>query len=1675
MANSCVYRPKGRAKQNLFDSLKSTFGYNNAAYIFNRVTHPEFIETYKNSLILDEGIPTYNSVMSNDAVINLIGEDSILESMNASQQRYDNTLGNTSMLIEQAHSFNTSPDNKKYVAYVDTDNDKLTLRYSPRSSNFIDIADNQYKIHKLNERITEVLSPIGITMSTLAPEEVKIGRVGVTDFDLAADTANGLASMMAVANNIEGYKAISEEFSHFIVGVYRNSPIVARSITALKNEDVLREILGDRFQDDMAFHDGNLDMVAEEALGHILRDTLLNNDSPSNLNQSPSRLKTLFKRAIDFIVRLFKGYNPAYIKESIDFAKANMSELAQQIFDQKTKITKQNVKDAQRKAKFNALSEKGNVQIETLKKIEERYYKNIELQQDLEDDDTGRYKKRAGKLASQVHKAIQTNVKEEETIAAIASLLKLSTKDLKKMYNDLCDIDNMSASDRFILLRNVLYTLQSYQPTIKELKDITESSYLEDEQIQNQKFVVGDISDKIRDFEAEEPVEPVDTSGKEPKAIADMISEDSKEWKLSKDETCYINKNSRERAMRVTKAVSVSMDSDSFDQTDPWYTPSTNIGTGIDEFIRDFLGDRFALGGDGKYIVDGRSLSSVYPNASEESLQKLAKQLDDFKKDLDQKGITLVTRDVTVNGTVTVMDAQGRPHQVRVAGTLDLLGYDEQGNFYVYDIKTFRSSIDGDKEQKYAQQVTLYKDFLEKKYGIKVKEMAIVPIKVEYPTPKGFGKGKAKYTVNSNKPDGYKGVKGNQLNINGKAFKGANPEFKGIRVLNEKKTTINYGQLGGESGNVNVESTLEALNTVDRMFTQLGNLFEEKAQKYVSKFFSDFIGNNIKIREVNEETGEFTGKLVEVSLDKVLSEAPKDTTLIQRWVTTMADNPDAYMQIYDHIFQKKKHEKRLKMIDKAREIIALGKKYEKLGIRSYNWMFEDDKKNYIIKFEVDGNDYSFDKSAYEKAKANFIKELDSKYGEFPEVGTNDFTQKNEELVNWINANTIEVEVPLEKKNGKKTMITKTIPSPTKYPSKYNSLSQVQKDFYDEWMAIKEELDDCLPKGTTTTTNTIKIRRSGYERLQDATSGNLNKFIDGVKARFVQSFDDENNYSKGIKGFAGEEVMRLPILYVNANETEDITTDVIGSLVAYADMCYNYEAMNEIVDPFEIGRYLAQTRKINKSKGGKRLFEEFSFGDVSIKNPLYEDNTSNFMAELNDFMESKIYNKHLKDAGAINVGKKQLDAQKTAGEALKLGSMVQLGFNAMAGIANIATGLSMQRIEAVAGEFFNMRELHRADVEFGKASAAFVTDIGQRIKNSKLALFDELFDVRQNFSKEIRHLDFKKRNLLLRIFGPNIQYICQDAGDHWMYNRSAIAIALRYKLKDANGNEISLWDALETVDIDSNNPSAGKKLVLKKGVTKTDGSQFTNEDIMQVSNRIKYINQHCFGVYNEEDSVAARRTILGRFLMQYRDWIPAQMVHRFGRKTTNFNKGIKEDGTAEEVEGYYRTFGRFIMNIVDELKNGEYNIKQCWSELDDYDKANVKRAIAEITQLIGVYIIAGLLKGSKKKDRKYSWARNMLGYIATREKTELGALVPVVQMGEMINLVKSPAAATSVLSDIYNLRLLLDPRNYFDEIQNGTFKGHSSAYRAFMRSPLTLYYRTLNRQLHPEKAETFYHK
>lgn len=1652
---TCSYSPsKGK---DTFRNLVRRFGYNTAYDVFTRVTGTDFIRKYGKQVKIDsDGIPTFDSIMHVTAVRNHIGEQKIIDSYQKEQASVDNTLEHVSQLVFQAEQFNN--ENNGCIAIVDIDpkdSSKIKLQIVADTVENRTFAENQRVVQRLNEKMAELLRGAGVSIEVLDSYESSLGRVGQTIFRKAQDTVNGFEALIRIANNLEGSIALSEEFAHFVLGIYHDDPLVQRGINYCKDQNNARKILGEQYQQVYDYYQGDPDKIAEEAAGHIFQQALL--DKAHNIEEIT--YIPLFKRLVNKILNFFKGLNPAYFKDTLQSISNDYSKLAQKILNNEITVTKKNVQEARRIADFNALSEKAEAQVEVLRKITENAFKSAALQSNLDVRDSGLSERGLARAqAEDISQIVRKFTKQEETMAGIASFLTLAQKNISEMYTQLGNLDSLSLKDKFTLLRNALVTIQQYAPDLDELQKVLTEEFLSDEHIANQAFVINDTKNELEAYTSK-GVATKDTAGKTAKQVAETIVKDSAFITLSDDEDFYINAKTKQKSARVTTVIQADSESEEFAKDSVWETPSTNIGTGIDELTRDFFAGRInkvKTRGRTTYNVDNEKLSTVYPNAEEEQLIAFVKQLEGLKKQFKDRGITIVPRDVTVDGEVSTVDGRGIKHTISVAGTVDLLGYDKDGNWYIYDMKTHRGNISENKKNKYRRQLTLYKEFLEAKYGITVKEIGVLPIKVSYPTPKGVNKGDTSYDVASEDANPlYNGKRNNQLLANGEPFKKAFPKLEESMIVEPIELSIEYSKLANDPTNGlggGTQYIKSAVGAVREQYVNFSNKFFGVAMTEFVEFLKPFVGETIKVP--NTEKG-MEGTFKEVPMEQVIRACNNgDVTLMQFWLSSMADNPDALLQVFDKVVKIQKDKHRLKTIEMSQRIFALGKKYEKLGIRSYDWMFEEGKMRYINR--------DYDQHEFDEAKAAYWKYLDEKYGLKVQIGSSEHFARLEEERDWYNDNAV--------KHMDGYTITYS-PKPEKFPSKYNNLSDIQKAFYEEWMNVKQELDEIIGPEKTFLTNSIKIRKSYIERLGSVLDGSaIESFVEGVRGITQQSFDDDYTYGrKGIRNFDGSEYMKLPLYYVHAevSDGKDLSTDVISTLIAYADMAYNYEAMNEVVNPLEIGRELVKKRKISSSKR-----EVFSFAGQSVDNPVdVPVLESNMYKLLNDFFESKIYGRYLQDNG--NIPGTKLDVNKAASNILKLGSTVQLGFNLLANMANILTGASMQNIEAAAGEHFNARILLQADTEFAKALGHFVGDIGQRRTLSKLALFDQLFDVRQNFTSKIKETSFVNRTFLTRIFGPGIQYIGQDAGDHWLYNRTAIAIALQYKMYDTNtGQEVSLWDALETVAIDPENPEAGNKLVLRNGVVKEDGRQFTTEDIIELSGKMRYVNQHLFGIYNQEDTIAARRTIIGRFAMQYRDFLPAQLRYRFGTATTNLEKG-------DMVEGYYRTTGRFFKQLYKELKNGEKNLKQItaeeWENMEDWEKANIRRSVAEVVQFLALLALCNLLGKSSPKDRP--WAIRTLRYLARRERTELGALIPgPTMLSEGVRILRSPFAASNIFDAITNttgaLGLLWIP-NYWTEVESGDYKGHSEAYKCFIKSPFSLWYKTYKRVTQPEKAEQHY--
>ena len=798
-----------------------------------------------------------------------------------------------------------------------------------------------------------------------------------------------------------------------------------------------------------------------------------------------------------------------------------------------------------------------------------------------------------------------------------------------------------------------------------------------------------------------------------------------------------------------------------------------------------------------------------------------------------------------------------------------------------------------------------------------------------------------------------------------------------------------------------------------------------------AEFLKPFLGENIVV-----PFGEYAGTVM--SVEALLKTAHSDISFMDRWLDSMADSSDTLLQLFDSVVKKAKDIARIKTIKGIKEIQSLRIEAENMGITSFEWMFERDSEGNM------SGDYisSINRANYRKAKKEFEEYLENKYGKNPRG--EDANNKIRERKEWIATNSASQFEPDE-------------PNPIKYRNvDFLNLSDSQKIILKKFLDIKEKYDALLPETRTSLLKAIQIRKNSAERLVQSASS-PNSIFDNIKNHISETFLDKTDddavfgVSKGIQDFEGREFMVLPVLYTNRLENpNEISTDIFSSLIAYAYMANNYEQMDKIIDPLEIGRSIVNSkdRKTIKTRGNKPIVEKLSNFGTEVTNKVIHSEGTYIQQKLNDFFESQVYGRYLKDEGSFDVLGKTVNTNKTVSWLLKVSSTAQLGFNWLANLANAGTGIAMQNIEAAAGEYFGASELASADATYLSELPEFMAELGHRNKNSKLALFGELFNIKQDFNKRVRNVQAK--NLLTRLFGENVSFLGQECGDHWLYFRTAIAMAKKQKVLVPNKGEMSLWDALEIVDMDSSGEV--KIMIIPEGTTDIDGNIF---DANKFGRTVAHVNQHLFGIYNDEDANAANRVALGRLLMQYRKWMKPQYNKRFMKAQLNVTTGKFE-------EGYYVT----VYNIISELVRGKVQLSAALDGLNEHQKSNVFRAITEMLQVFVLWALVNFIEWPDDKNR--SWTIKMAEYTCRRLLHEVGGLAPTLLMPEeLLKTMKTPMASISCLDATLDLvGSVIDPRDWTNEINSGPYKGMSTLEKHLYKAPIPIltHYRQADRFL-----------
>jgi hypothetical protein len=256
----------------------------------------------------------------------------------------------------------------------------------------------------------------------------------------------------------------------------------------------------------------------------------------------------------------------------------------------------------------------------------------------------------------------------------------------------------------------------------------------------------------------------------------------------------------------------------------------------------------------------------------------------------------------------------------------------------------------------------------------------------------------------------------------------------------------------------------------------------------------------------------------------------------------------------------------------------------------------------------------------------------------------------------------------------------------------------------------------------------------------------------------------------------------------------------------------------------------------------------------------------------------------------------------------------------------------------------------------------------------------------------------------------------QAGEHYLSSKLAVAMMYKVILKDENGNDISLYEAYNFED---------GKLTLSDHYRK----QYSQEQERELQRKIAKVNQKLHGIYNSIDKNVAQKYALGRLFFQFRKYV----VPGFDRR---WRKSHYDEILGSEQEGFYRAFGRFITG----LKEDKFHIIKSYKKLSDKDKMNVNRTLRELTTFLATAVLIGALSSLRGDDSD----EKILAFALVQLKRLKAESAFNWNPNEALKILKEPAASVTLIDDLVDVgEVLITPWNAFDTKERGVNTGRTN--------------------------------
>lgn len=700
---------------------------------------------------------------------------------------------------------------------------------------------------------------------------------------------------------------------------------------------------------------------------------------------------------------------------------------------------------------------------------------------------------------------------------------------------------------------------------------------------------------------------------------------------------------------------------------------------------------------------------------------------------------------------------------------------------------------------------------------------------------------------------------------------------------------------------------------------------------------------------------------------------------------------------------------------------------ENTEVRTDFKVYED---GMMIDLVTDGKQTAVEKYIEWKER-QFIKKMgvDGKHTTFSERKFKDW--KSENIQSYYNQHTDETVITYR---GELIQPKKSL-----YPSqKWGKLqaNAAAKEYYDsllnQYLVDQEKIPIDERRGYIIPT----VEKDVKDRAKD--TGKISAIKREVKGA-VTMLETQDQYA--LNDLKSEtEGKEIPIYYTNDVEIDNVSRDLLGSVLLFNKMANRFQAKNELMAEANLMLDILDLRELKETTTtGKNIIGAIS---QKLNNPKFlnksKGTVDNSTELFRGFLDMIFFGENEKKID-FEFGGKEFSLNKITGTTAMITSATTLVGNVMAGINNVLLGNVMNFVEAHAKSSFSASDYRKGLNHYAtKVIPAWTKDFNKVGGLSKETMLIEAFDMIQGhfddqFGRNITGSTAKK---LLR---TSSLFFINNAAEHQIQCSSGFAHLFSFKCKNSKGefidkngkptteaNAMNLYDALSVKD---------GKLSLNEHVANFD----MKEDIVKLSNKIRRINERMHGIYNNFDKSQLQRTVLGKMVFLFRKWIVPGFKRRF--------QSLRIDVAEEDLYvGNYRQFWDILSKETNQFFK-YITLKE--NDLADFEKQAIKKTLTELSYMGVAFIIFSIMSGIKGDDDD-NWMTDMTAYQSRRLVSELGFFAPPFAFFEAGKILQSPSASMTSIERVYKLgRQVFMPFEEFERKSGMWEKGDYKIQKRFM--------------------------